>query len=86
MANLRGSARLLWTINRLNAMNRSDSCHLKDRCREVGVDYSKVNDFLEISNGIMSRTADLGQVIAQYKSMEEQFAELAKYASSPLLG
>ncbi|AVK51232.1 hypothetical protein AXY43_26240 [Clostridium sp. MF28] len=77
MINPIGSARLLWTINRLNAINNNECYNFKAMCERIGMDYNKVNAFLEISNGIMNKNIDFGPLLKQYDLQEKELDELA---------
>ncbi|MBQ8999703.1 MAG: hypothetical protein IJ086_13600 [Clostridium sp.] len=52
------SARLLWTINKLNAISNNECYNFKAMCERVGMNYEKVSIFLDISNDIMNKNID----------------------------
>lgn len=80
-----GSARLLWTINRLNAINNDECYNFKAMCERAGLNYNKVNGFLEIANEIMDKTIDFGPLLKQYQLQEEELDELARNAPPSLV-
>jgi len=77
MLDLFGSARLIWTISKLNDINNNECYNFKAMCKRVGLDYYKVNAFLEVSNGIMDKSIDFGQLLVQYDLQEKELEKLA---------
>lgn len=78
MVNPIGSARLLWTINKLNAISNNECYNFKAMCERVGMNYEKVSAFLEISNDIMNKNIDFGPLLRQFELQERELEELAK--------
>lgn len=76
--NITGSGRLLWTISKLNAINNDECYNFKAMCERAGLDYNKVNNFLEIANGVMNKSVDFGPVLTQYEIQEAELERLAK--------
>ena len=65
------------SITKLNEISNNECYNFEAMCNRVGLDYSKVSAFLEISNSIMDKTIDFGPLLAQYQLQEEELNNLA---------
>lgn len=83
--NIAGSGRLLWTINKLNAINNDECYNFKAMCERAGLNYNKVNNFLEVANGIMDKSIDFAPILNQYQLQEAELEKLAKNAPPALI-
>lgn len=82
---IRGSARLLWVIKKLNDMKNDDCFNFEAVCIRAGLDYYKVSSFLDMANGIMNNEIDFEPLLNQYQIGKSDLEMLAKSAPSNLI-
>lgn len=69
-------AKILWTIRYLNDLNKKTYFDLESFCNTYDLDYTKISNFLEISNSIINGDSELIKAIEKEKETLDKLNNL----------